>query len=442
MIIRPTILSGGAGTRLWPLSRQLQPKQFWGLTSQNSMFQNTLNRVQGLSKSGLPLIISNVNHRFQVQQQLQSLKQDSSPVILEPLAKNTAPALTAAALLLASQSEEQMMLVMAADHEIKDIDAFQQSAMKAINLARQGLIVTFGIVPTYPETGYGYIQSGENNRVEKFVEKPDLELAKEYIENGNFLWNSGMFVVEPNIWLGEIEKYSPEILIHCRKALDNAKVEANHYLLNEDAFEKCPSDSIDYAVMEHSDKVAVVSLNAGWSDVGSWLSLWQVNEQDKDGNVLDGEVIAVDTSDSYIKSNQRLTAVVGLDDIVVMDTPDALLVLNKKKSQQVKAVVEQLKAKQHSSFSSHTKQLLDWGSLELLNQQSTHKIREIHVSSDAHYIPEIELMNHYIVLSGQVKVNGIMYQKGEHFLIKKEKNKGLANQSDQELKLIEINLES
>ena len=346
-LIVPVLMSGGAGTRLWPASRSDHPKQFLPLVDDRSMVQATLDRLTGLDTAP-PLVVANAAHHGLVAAELDKAGHDPARVILEPMGRNTAPAAAVAALHLTADGADPLMLLLPADHVIEDVPSFHTAVRHAAELAAGGALVTFGIVPTSPETGYGYIKTGHPVdgtafRIERFVEKPDVPTAQAYLESGSYLWNSGMFVFRCSTYLATLGEHAPEMLASCRETME-ASESGNGILLHAARFAATPADSIDYAVMENTDQGMVVPLDAGWSDVGSWAALWDIADHDVDGNALVGDVVAIDTRDSYIRSEYRLVTVAGLEGVVVVSTPDALLVTTVEKCQNVKAIVDTLKS--------------------------------------------------------------------------------------------------
>ncbi|PCH62030.1 MAG: mannose-1-phosphate guanylyltransferase/mannose-6-phosphate isomerase, partial [Gammaproteobacteria bacterium] len=316
----PVIMSGGSGTRLWPLSRKNKPKQFLNLFGDNSLFQDTLTRLSGVEMLEAPIIVCNEDHRFMVAEQLQEKGIDNAEIVLEPSARNTAPAIALAALQAQQRGDDPILLILAADHVIQDIPAFHQAISAANSEAQHGHLVTFGIIPTEPHTGYGYIEAQDKNspsKVNAFVEKPDVDTAQAYVDAGNFYWNSGMFMFKASTVINELKRLAPEILAACEQALSNAVHDLDFIRVDKEQFSECPSDSFDYAVMEKTDKAVVIPLAAGWSDVGSWSSLWETHSQDADNNVLIGDVTIQDVNNSYIHSEHRLVTVMGLDNVVV-----------------------------------------------------------------------------------------------------------------------------
>lgn len=351
-VLIPIILSGGAGTRLWPLSRENHPKQFLPLVSERTMIQETLLRLKGL-KLGTPIVSCGEKHRFMVAQQVGEVADVKPTILLEPLAKNTAPAVAAACCAAIKQYKDAVVVVLPSDHVVADVCAFEKAIKVAVDFAMKDNLVTFGIVPTFPATGYGYIKCGKQNlaksekdevyELEKFVEKPCLEKAEEYIDSGDYSWNSGMFVFKASTFLDELEKYNPQMASLSIEAFEKAERDADFVRLDKEAFSQIQGDSIDYAVMEKTIKGKVVKLNAGWNDVGSWTALYDISKKDKNLNVIKGDVIALDTTNSYIRGGKRIIATIGLDSIVVVDSGDAVLIAAKDRIQDVKEVVEMIK---------------------------------------------------------------------------------------------------
>ncbi|MBV9866463.1 MAG: mannose-1-phosphate guanylyltransferase/mannose-6-phosphate isomerase [Abitibacteriaceae bacterium] len=421
----PVILSGGSGSRLWPISRSSLPKQLLPLTSERSLLQETLLRLEGLKDSGKPVIVCNQEQRFVVAQQLQEINIAAPTIMLEPAGRNTAPAVAAVALHLLNQEDDALMLVLPADHVIRDIAAYHAAIQKARRLAHDGYLVTFGIVPDAPETGYGYIQRGqpleENSsdtvdetqisgltgyKVERFVEKPDSATAQKYVQSRDFWWNSGMFLLSAKTYLEELERLHPEVVAACREAVQQAYHDLDFYRLAEKAFVTCPSISIDYAVMEKTVKAAVIPVNMGWSDLGSWSSLWEFHEKDEAGNVTQGEVILHETTNCYVHAERRLVAAVGVEDLVVVETADAVLVVHKDHTQDVKVVVERLKSQGRSEHETHRRVYRPWGSYEGMDRGERFQVKRITVNPGAKLSLQMHhhRSEHWVVVSGTAEV--------------------------------------
>ncbi|WP_292566684.1 mannose-1-phosphate guanylyltransferase/mannose-6-phosphate isomerase [Methylomonas sp.] len=382
----PVVLSGGSGTRLWPLSRGQYPKQFLPLVSGKTMIQETLLRLGGVFGLQPPIAVCNEDHRFMMAEQLWEIGCKPAAIILEPVGKNTAPAVAMAA--LSASSPDDVLLILPADHVIADIATFHQAIAKAEKLAKQDLLVTFGIVASAPETGYGYIKAGaeavaDGFKVAAFVEKPDEATAQTYLDSGDYFWNSGMFAFKAGVFLHELEKFNPQMLSVCREALAAAKTDLDFTRLDKDIFSTCPADSIDYAVMEKTDKAAVIPMDAGWNDVGSWSALWDVTGKDPSGNAIKGDVLSIDTTNSYIHSSNKLVAVIGVQDLVVVETDDAVMVASKDRVQDVKAIVDQLKALKRDEAQVHRKVYRPWGHYDLVDAGDRHHTKRIVVKPGA-----------------------------------------------------------
>lgn len=409
-IILPVVMAGGTGSRLWPLSRSLYPKQFLSLTSTSSMLQETIMRLDGLSHEN-PLIICNEEHRFIVAEQLRQLSLQHSGIILEPVGRNTAPAIALAAIHAIQHQNDPILLVLAADHVIQDNVAFLTAIQNALDLAESGKLVTFGIVPNKPETGYGYIKQGERIsvnafEVSKFVEKPDLETAQKYLDEGTYYWNSGMFIFKASRYIDELKLYRPDILDACISALENTSLDLDFTRLNIDAFTQCADESIDYAVMEKTSDAVVVPLDANWSDVGSWSALWEVDTKDNNENVIHGDVIAIDTQRSYLYSQHRLISAVGLDNVIVVETKDAILVSHKDKVQSVKDVVNTLKSLSRNEYLQHRELYRPWGTSDAVSEGSRYHVRKVTVKPGERTATQIHYhrAEHWIVVTGTAKV--------------------------------------
>ena len=376
----PVILSGGSGTRLWPLSRGRYPKQFLPLVTHNTMLQETLLRLDGIPGLNSPIAVCNEDHRFMMAEQLWEIGIKPRNILLEPVGKNTAPAVALAA--LSAESKDEVLLVLPADHVISDITAFHSAVREAEALAKQGNLVTFGIVPTHPETGYGYIMRdsvkiGAAYKVAAFVEKPDASTAKNYLKSGDYLWNSGMFAFTAGSFLKELEKFNPAMLKACSQALASAQTDLDFTRINKEVFAACPADSIDYTIMEKTDKAVVVPLDAGWNDVGSWSSLWDVTNKDEFGNAINGDVITVDSKNSYFHSEDKLIAAIGIENLVVIDTKDALMIAPKDRVQDVKLVVDQLKKQERKEVEEHRKAYRPWGHYDSVDAGERHQTKRI-----------------------------------------------------------------
>lgn len=404
-------LAGGSGTRLWPLSRHSSPKQFLCLAdNSDSMMQQTLKRVASLSELE-PIIICNDMHRFLVAEQLRQLEVLNPKIILEPQSKNTAPAIALACLQARKQSNDPVMLILAADHVIKDVKKFHSAIHQGYLAAAEGSLVTFGIIPTHPETGYGYIEKGDASetsgfKIKRFVEKPESTVAQKYFESGEYLWNSGIFMFRASRYLEVLSKFSPCILKACEKAFANAEIDLDFIRLDVNEFAKSPEDSIDYAVMEKAEGTIVVPLAAGWSDVGSWSSLWDVSEKSADGNVLKGDVICKKTKNSYIHSSSRLVAVLGIEDLVVVETKDAVLVAKKDSIQNVKDVVASLKSSGRSEHLFHREVYRPWGHFDSIDAGDRYQVKRITVKPGAKLSVQMHhhRAEHWIVVSGVARV--------------------------------------
>lgn len=414
--ITPVILSGGSGTRLWPLSRAALPKQFLPLVSENTMLQETIKRISKWDGINAPIVVCGNDHRFLVAEQLRELDISAKAIMLEPVGRNTAPAIAAAALALLEEpqvDDEALMLVLPSDHVIGDVDAFEKSVQNAAAAARAGQLVTFGIKPNSPEIGYGYIQSGKSLinavgcfEVSRFVEKPSLKIAEEYLESGNFFWNSGMFLFKPSVYLAELEKFRPTIVKQIQLSFEKSYQDLDFCRLDEEAFTKSPSDSIDYAVMEQTNLAAVVPVDMGWNDVGSWAALWEVQGKDTDGNSIRGDVIIDAVQDSLIRAESRVVAAVGIKDMVIVETPDAVLVAHKDSAQDVKKIVDYLKRHNRSEQNLHTRVYRPWGWYESLEVGERFQVKRIMVKPGGKLSLQLheKRAEHWVVVSGTALV--------------------------------------
>ncbi len=407
MKLQPVLLSGGSGTRLWPLSREAYPKQFLPLAGEHTMLQDTWRRVAPLAGAA-PIVVANEEHRFLAGEQLRLVGVEHADILLEPVGRNTAPAIAAAALQASADGEDPLLLVLPSDHVVRDPEAFRAAVTEAIPDAEAGALVTFGIVPSAPETGFGYIQAAEGQGVRqvlRFVEKPDAATARGYLESGGYYWNSGMFLFRASRYLAELERFRPDILSAVRAAFAGAPRDGDFIRLQREAFAACPADSIDYAVMEKTADARVLPVDIGWNDVGSWSALWEVSEQDGDGNARQGDVIAVDSRNSYAYA-RRLVALVGVDDLVVVETDDAVLVARKDRVQQVKDVVARLKSDQRSHAVLHREVHRPWGSYDSIDQDAGFQVKRIKVKPGARLSLQSHKhrAEHWIVVRGTARV--------------------------------------
>lgn len=407
--MKPVILAGGTGSRLWPKSRAALPKQFLSLTSNKTMIQDTILRLAGID-SLPPSIICNEEHRFLVAEQMRQINIENSEILLEPVGRNTAPAIALAAMHAMLNGEDPTLLVLAADHLIKNADAFRTKVMEAELLAEQGKLVTFGIIPNEPHTGYGYIKAGNKIgngfSVKEFVEKPDMPTATDYVNSGEYYWNSGMFMFKASAFLKVLEQYAPEIYMTCKQAIAEMKTDLDFIRINPEIFATCPSDSIDYAVMEKTSDAAMVTLDAGWSDVGSWSSLWDTGDKDNNGNVTIGDTLVEDTTNSYVNAEHSLVAVIGLDDVVVVETKDAVLVADKKNAQSIKSVVDRLKVEKRPEFEFHREVFRPWGSYDSIDNGDRFKVKRISVKPGEKLSVQMHhhRAEHWVVVSGTANV--------------------------------------
>ena len=446
-MITPIILSGGSGTRLWPLSRKLHPKQFINLINDTTLFQDAILRLP--EDVADPLIICNEEHRFLAAEQLRQINRKSNGIILEPIGKNTAPAIALAALKFINNGEDPLLLVLSADHLIQNINTFHQSIKIAEKLAEKDKLVTFGIVPDKAETGYGYIKANIDNtadyyKIQSFTEKPNQEDAQKYLDSGNYLWNSGMFMFKASVYLQELEKFEPEILSSCKKSCQTEYKDKDFIRLNNDEFYQCPEQSVDYAVMEYTKDGVVVPLDANWSDIGSWNALWDAKNKDKDGNVSEGDVILDGVKNTYTYSSNRLVSVIGISDLVIVDTQDALLVADKKYSQNIKNIVNQLKKNNRPEADNHRKVFRPWGYYDSIDADDGFQVKRILVNPGA----KLSLQKHehraehWVVVKGVAKVTcgdkTFSLKENQSTYIPKGEVHRLENQGEVDLEIIEI----
>jgi mannose-1-phosphate guanylyltransferase/mannose-6-phosphate isomerase len=432
MSLQPVILSGGSGTRLWPLSREAYPKQFLPLTSEHTMLQETVRRLDGIDAEhprqaiGLldPIVVCNEAHRFLVAEQLRLLGRQSAAIILEPKGRNTAPALELAALAATRDGGDPVLLVMPADHTIRNEPGFRRAAADGYALAQEGAVVTFGIVPDKPETGYGYIRQGgvfdtpglggEAYVLRAFVEKPDAPTADEYLRSGEYLWNSGIFMMRASVWQRLLARFRPDIAAASDKSFAGGSRDGDFLRLDADAFHSCPSDSIDYAVMERlsgdsaeeGTPALVLPLAVGWSDVGAWSALWEVSERDEAGNVLEGDAFVHNARDNLLVAHHRMVAVVGVDNLIVVETPDAVLVADKGSSQDVKAVTQFLQREQRSEHRHHQRMHRPWGDFESIDNGERYQVKRLTVKPGESLSLQMHhhRAEHWIVVSGTAQV--------------------------------------
>jgi len=405
----PIILSGGSGTRLWPLSRKMYPKQFLSLLHDQTMLQMTLSRLDGLEHTA-PTVVCNNEHRFIVAEQARQIGIEDLSIILEPFGKNTAPAIAVSAIHATGLAEDPVLLVLSADHEIADEKAFHDAVKQALPLAEAGKLVTFGIAPKNAATGYGYIKRGEAEGngfvVDQFVEKPDPDTAEEYLATGEYYWNSGMFMFKAQAYLKELEKFKPDMVTNCRRAVGNIREDIGFLRLDPEAFGNCESDSIDYAVMEKTDLACVVPMDAGWSDIGNWASLWDQAKKDKAGNTTQGDVITTNTENSFVHAESRLVATVGIKDLVIVETHDVVLVADREQAQEVKQIVEQLKREQRAEENFHRIVYRPWGSFDSVDEGERYKVKRITVKPGARLSKQKHhhRAEHWVVVKGTARV--------------------------------------
>ena len=411
-LIHPIILSGGTGSRLWPLSRSLFPKQLLALAGEHSLIQDTVLRARGADFAP-PLIVCNTEHRFLIAEQMRQAGIAPQGIVLEPVGRNTAPAAAIAALLVADQNPESLMLLMPADHIVRNRTAFLQAVDRAAAAARQDHLVTFGIAPDSPETGYGYIRRGaalagltDSFAVARFVEKPDTATAASYVASGDYSWNSGMFLFKASVFLAELERLEPEMLAHCREALAKGGKDLDFFRLDSTTFAQAKAISIDYAVMERTSKAAVVPVEMGWNDIGSWEALWATAQRDTSGNATKGDVLHHGTRNSYLRSEGPLVAAVGIEDVVVVATQDAVLVSHKSACQDVKRIVEQLEKSGRELHTTHRKVYRPWGSYEGIDHGDNFQVKHITVNPGAKLSLQMhhKRAEHWIVVSGIAQV--------------------------------------
>jgi mannose-1-phosphate guanylyltransferase/mannose-6-phosphate isomerase len=420
-MITPVVLSGGSGTRLWPLSRKSHPKQLLPLLNQTSLLQDTINRLDGLKNIDQTVVICNEEYRFMVAEQVRSTNIGASAIILEPIGRNTAPAIALAAFNALKENaegsedagnEDTVLLVLPADHDIKNVGEFHKAIETGLEQALEGHFVTFGIVPDSPETGYGYIKAADSvgvnevANIEQFVEKPDLDTATRYLNEGGYYWNSGMFMFKASEYLNALQEYSPEIYNASENAFNAAQHDMDFIRVGIEEFKKCPSDSIDYAVMEKVKNAVVIPVDIGWSDVGSWSALHQIGEQDENNNIFIGDIVSVSTKNSYVRAEHKLVTTIGIEDLIIVDTDDALLVANKNRVQDIKQIVEKLSNKEREEVVIHKRVCRPWGCYQGIDQSDRFQVKRITVNPGA--VLSLQLHHHraehWIVVNGTAKV--------------------------------------
>jgi mannose-1-phosphate guanylyltransferase/mannose-6-phosphate isomerase len=459
-MIIPVILAGGSGTRLWPFSRQLYPKQLMKLIDRETMLQSTVTRLMDFPKMGSPIIICNNDYRFMVAEQLREIGVEPAAIILEPLGRNTAPAIAVAALKAIKAENDPVLIVLPADHYIKNIKVFHHAVKTGVYFSEKGRLITFGIVPDAPETGYGYIRKGSSVPVsdkhaaknvklkafaiKEFVEKPDRKTAEKYLASGDYFWNSGIFMFRASAVIAEFEKYVPEIVNACKNALKYGTEDLDFFRLEKAAFESCPADSIDYSVMEKTDKGAMVPLDAGWNDLGSWEALWQVGGKDKKNNVIKGDVLTHDVKNSYLHATGRMIAAVGINNHIVVETADAVLVSPRSQVQNVKNLVDQLKKKKRNEALNHKKEYRPWGSYEGIAASNRFKVKIVKINPGAliSLQKHSQRAEHWIVAKGTAFVT----RGDEQFILKEDESAyiplgvehRLENKGETALEIIEV----
>ncbi|MBI4936637.1 MAG: mannose-1-phosphate guanylyltransferase/mannose-6-phosphate isomerase [Nitrosomonadales bacterium] len=450
-MLYPVILSGGSGSRLWPMSRAALPKQFLPLVSERTLFQETLLRLKGLPDMAAPLLVCNNEHRFLAAEQLRDIGIRPLSLILEPVGRNTAPAVAVAALAAQADDAGATMLVLPADHLIRNVPAFHAAIQAARQLAQQDKLVTFGITPTEPATGFGYIergaslQTGERSyAVARFVEKPDLEKARQFLASGNYFWNSGMFVFKAAAYLHELQRYRPEIYQAAQTAWQHSTRDLDFCRLDEKAFAACPSDSIDYAVMERTQSAAMVTVEMGWSDIGSWSSLSDVSAKDAQGNAVRGDVYIAETANSLIRAESRMVAAIGVKDLVIVETADAVLVMHKSFAQDVKQAVEYLKQAERTEHLFHRRVYRPWGYYEGIDAGDNFQAKRIMVKPGSKLSLQMhhQRAEHWVVVSGKARVTRgedllVLYPNQSTYIPLGVKHR-LENIGDEPLYLIEV----
>ena len=449
----PVILSGGTGSRLWPLSRASFPKQYLNLDKKNdlSLLQNTYLRLKGIKNLQDPIIISNEEQRFIVAEQMRSINVKPKSIILEPHGKNTAPAIALAALKSLKYNKDPILLILSSDHKIEDEENFKKVIKDGLFYAQKGSLVTFGVIPNSPETGYGYIESHQeltknktSSKIKKFIEKPNLEVAKEFIKNKHYLWNSGIFLFKASAILEELKKYDPQIIKTCNESIEKGITDLDFFRINEEAFKKCPNKSIDIAVMEKTKLGYVMSLKSGWDDIGSWKSVWQNSKKDNEGNTLKGKIILEQTKNCYLRSEERLIVGINLNNLVIVETNDAILVANKDSTQKVKKIVEDLKKNNFTEGIESKKSYRPWGSFTSIEKGSSWQVKKLEIKPKASISLQMHKYRseHWVIVNGiaKVEINGTIsfLKKNESTYIPNGSKHRLSNADEIPLIVIEI----
>jgi mannose-1-phosphate guanylyltransferase len=442
-MITPVILCGGSGTRLWPLSRKLYPKQFISLVNENTLFQNTILRLPNEAVN--PIVVCNEEYRFLAAEQLRQINKYSNNIILEPIAKNTAPAIALAAI---SAGKDALLLVLPADHIIENEEYFNKLVLTAIPLAESGKLITFGVAPSEPHTGYGYIKSGRKldigHTVEQFIEKPSIQNAKQYFESGDYYWNSGIFLFNSSRYLEELNKFRPDIYKACKKSMQGKKSDFNFLRIDNTSFEECPSESVDFAVMENTADAVVIAMDTGWNDVGSWSSLWDLTKKDKNGNVIHGDVITHNSNNSFIRSDNKMIAAIGVDNLVITATKDVVMVANKDNAQDVNIIVKELQDNKRKEWQTHREVYRPWGKYDLIDYGNRYQVKKITVKPGAALSLQKHQYRaeHWIVVIGTAKITKgketLLLSENESVYIPIGEVHALENPGDTDLELIEI----